>query len=304
MRMLDLFSGIGGFSLAASWVWGDELEIIGFVEIDKFCQKILKKHWSNVPIYEDIKNVKGEQFRAVELITGGFPCQNISIAGKREGLSGTESGLFWEMARVIEQIKPTWFIIENVPGLYSSNGGKDIWVIITTLEKFGYCVCWKLLNAQYFGVAQRRKRVFFVGSFGNTSAYEVLFEQESGLGHDQKKQKVGPRGLCISTRDGERNDPTNETLIAHTIRDGHDTAGNTTPNNIVAQTIGATQRGNTSFVWQDTYIAEINANRKRKVDGIPGKLDSVRGKALGNAIVPQVVYPIMKAIKEIDEHLR
>ncbi len=81
MRLFDLFSGVGGFSLSAEWVWGDELEILGFVETDKFCQKVLKKHWPNVPIYGDIRNLDGKVFRQGDLITGGFTRQSLFVAG-------------------------------------------------------------------------------------------------------------------------------------------------------------------------------------------------------------------------------
>ena len=91
MRMLDLFSGIGGFALAAQWVWGDDLEIVSFCEIDKFCQKVLKKHWPDVPCCGDINDYDGEKHGPVDIICGGFPCQNVSTA-KRGDRSGLEIG--------------------------------------------------------------------------------------------------------------------------------------------------------------------------------------------------------------------
>ena len=317
MRHLDLFSGIGGFALAASWVWKKDYEPVVFCEIDKFCWKVLKKHWPNVPIIEDIKKLNGVEYAGTTaLITAGFPCQDLSIAGKRKGLKGKQSGLFYELARIIEMVKPKWIILENVPGLLSVNNGKDMAEILNQLSEIGYCMAWRVLDAQYFGVAQRRKRVFFVGSFGNTSSVQVLFEQKSSRGNDKKKPEMGQKGLCISTRDGEKQDPTSETLIASTIRSNdHDTAGNTKPNNIIANTIGATTGGNSSFVWQDTHIAEINPAGKRAIDGISRELyiieeiengkmefsrkqDSCRGRVLGNAIIPQIAEVIMRAIKE------
>ena len=85
MRMLDLFSGIGGFHLAAEWVWGTELEVVGHCEIEPYCQKVLKKHWQNVPIYNDIHKLRGTEIGTVDIITGGFPCQPFSVAGERKG---------------------------------------------------------------------------------------------------------------------------------------------------------------------------------------------------------------------------
>jgi len=116
MRHLDLFSGIGGFALAASWVWGAEYEIVGFCEIDSFCQKVLKKHWPEVPIYSDIKELKGSKFDTVELITGGFPCQPFSVAGKRKG-ADDDRALWTQMFRIIGESRPRWIICENVIGI-------------------------------------------------------------------------------------------------------------------------------------------------------------------------------------------
>src|SRR4030042_1502487 len=117
MRLLDLFSGIGGFSLAAQWVWGDELEIVAFCEIDKFCQKVLRKHWPDVPIIEDVRNVKGSDFKSIDLICGGFPCTQTStlsaIKSCRKGLDGKDSRLWFEYLRVVQEIRPLWVIVEN-----------------------------------------------------------------------------------------------------------------------------------------------------------------------------------------------
>ena len=303
MNHIDLFSGIGGFSYAARQVWGSELKDIGHSEVDKNACKIYHHHY---PESECLGDIDGIEKVEADLITAGFPCQDLSVAGKREGLAGERSGLFWRLARIIGLSKPRWFVIENVPGLLSSNGGKDFWLVITTLEQFGYCVSWGILDAQYFGVAQRRRRVWIVGSLGNIGAAKVLSKSQSGNGDDTKKQKMGERGLCISTRDGERQDPTNETLIACTVGtiDGSNgTKGGGT--NLVAQTIGTGQRGVAGRVWEDTHIAEINPDRKGETDGLSRRLDGrlsdgVRGKALGNAIVPAVAVSIFKAIKEYE----
>jgi len=200
---------------------------------------------------------------------------------------------------------------------------------VSALEQFGYCVAWRILDAKYFGVAQQRRRVWIVGSLGNTSAVKVLFEQEGGRGNDSPEQEVGARGLCISTRDGGRQDPTNETLvafsagttdftgatgarsrniIASTLRssgtDDHRTmAQGRSARNIVAHTVNAGQRRNAGRIWEDTHIAEINPTGKRETDGLSRQLysDSERGKALGNSIVWQVAAHIMRAIKNTEE---
>ena len=114
MKILDLFSGIGGFSLAADWLgW----ETVAFCEQDKFCQKVLAKHWPNIPIFDDIKKLKGDQFNgAIDMVVGGFPCQPWSTAGKRKG-SDDHRHLWPEMLRVIKEVRPRWVIGENVAGI-------------------------------------------------------------------------------------------------------------------------------------------------------------------------------------------
>ena len=116
MTHLSLFSGIGGIDLAAEWAG---FRTVAFVERDKFCQKVLKKHWPEVPIYDDITTFDAEPFRGVDLVSGGFPCQDISAAGKQAGLSGERSGLWFEMLRVIEQARSAWVVAENVANLVS-----------------------------------------------------------------------------------------------------------------------------------------------------------------------------------------
>ena len=113
-RHLDLFSGIGGFSLAASWVWGEQHDIHSFVEIEPFAQKVLKKHWPEVPIHDDIKTYTHDG-TAIDLISGGFPCQPYSVAGKQRG-EDDDRALWPEMLRVIKEAMPRWVVGENVAG--------------------------------------------------------------------------------------------------------------------------------------------------------------------------------------------
>ena len=118
MKLLDLFSGIGGFSVSAKWALGKNVKIAGFCEIDEFCQIILKKHFPKVPVYDDVRNVNNKLIKTnIDIITGGFPCQDISLAGKGKGIEGERSGLWKEMFRIIREFRPRWAIIENVSAL-------------------------------------------------------------------------------------------------------------------------------------------------------------------------------------------
>ena len=158
MRMLDLFSGIGGFSLAAKWVWGDDLEIAGFCEIDKYCQKVLAKNFPGVPIHDDIKKLNGNDFKNIDIITGGFPCQDISVAGKGAGLEGSRSGLWFEMRRIISEVRPRYALIENVPMLTIRGGTR----VIADLAEIGMDAEWQIIGADDVGAWHRRKRIWIV----------------------------------------------------------------------------------------------------------------------------------------------
>lgn len=186
MTFGSLFAGIGGFDLG--------LERAGMVckwqcEINKHANVILNKHWPNVSKYPDVRKIGGNNLEPVDLICGGFPCQDLSLAGNRAGLAGQRSGLFFEATRIIREIKPTWYIIENVPGLLSSNGGKDFEAVLNELAECGYFSAWRVLDSQYFGVPQRRKRVFIVGSFRNTASAKVLFESEPACENPQLSKR-------------------------------------------------------------------------------------------------------------------
>jgi DNA (cytosine-5)-methyltransferase 1 len=155
MRILDLFSGIGGFSLGLERAG---MKTVAFCEIDKSCRKVLSCHWPDVPIYEDICALKGDQIGPVEIICGGFPCQDISLAGKGAGLEGARSGLWFQFHRLIEEIKPKYAIIENVSALRSR--GLD--QVLRSLAKIGYDAEWHCIPASAVGAPHRRDRVWII----------------------------------------------------------------------------------------------------------------------------------------------
>jgi len=200
---VSLFAGVGGFDLAME---RNGVEVVANVEIDKQCQKVLAKHFPNAKQFSDITDVKGSDLIGAGfepsrgIITGGFPCQDLSVAGKRAGLVGERSGLFWEIARLIEETKTEWFILENVPGLLTSNKGKDFGVVIGTMADIGYSLAWRVLDAQHFGVPQRRRRVFIVGrrTGDGLSSAEVLFKSE-GLRRNTTQSKQAGQDTATST---------------------------------------------------------------------------------------------------------
>lgn len=185
---MELFAGIGGFSVGFERAGATT---VAAVEIDPAARRVFARNFPNASLFEDVTKVGGDDLRAVGfvpergVITGGWPCQDISIAGRGAGLDGERSGLFSEVVRLLTDLQPAWFVLENVPRLLTINGGRDMGTVVTALGECGYGFAWRVLDASGFGVPQRRRRVFFVGHLGGAgeSAAEVLFEPE-GLSGD------------------------------------------------------------------------------------------------------------------------
>ena len=178
MKAVSLFAGVGGVDLALSQ---EGVEVVAAVEIDRHARTVLKRHFPSTQLLEDINDVTGKQlfkfgFDSHGIIVGGFPCQDLSTAGKREGLAGARSGLFWEICRLLDETRAKWIILENVVGLLSSNDGRDFTTVITALAERRYGIAYRVLDSQHFGVPQRRKRVFIVGCLGDdgTKAAQIL----------------------------------------------------------------------------------------------------------------------------------
>lgn len=231
MRHLDLFSGIGGFALSASWVWGEQHEIHSFVEIEPFCQKVLKKHWPEVQIHDDIKTYKHDG-TAIDLLTGGPPCQRTSVASAIQGKRTGET-LWPEMARIIKLCSPNWIVVEQ------PSGNKEWEVQVENdLESLSYGHTRLKRQALFCGAPHSRRRTFIIANSGFKRLQQVARFRAS-LPADEKTWPTPPRGAWRSARTGNC----------------------------------------------------------RVDDGISDWVDRI--KALGNAIVPQVVVPIMQAIKQI-----
>lgn len=207
MHSISLFSGAGFFDKG---LLDAGIIPMAQVEIDPDARGVLAHHFPDTIKFEDVRHVGKHNLPPAELMVGGFPCQDLSIAGRRKGFSGDRSSLWFEFHRVITEIWPRWVIIENVLGLFSSNGGRDFAIVLGGLtgilpdvpakgwQSAGiarglpslYRVAWRVLDAQYFGLAQRRKRVFLVASLGDGRAAEVLFEREGSGRHPAPRRKT------------------------------------------------------------------------------------------------------------------
>jgi DNA (cytosine-5)-methyltransferase 1 len=272
--MLDLFSGIGGFALAASWVWKDELDIVGFCEIEEYAQKVLQKNFPEVPIYQDVQELKGKDFKNIDLITGGFPCQDISIAGKGAGIEGERSGLWSEMCRIISEVRPKYAIIENVPMLIH----RGLERVLCDLTKIGYDCEWQIIGADDVGAWHRRKRIWIV-------AYSNRFRKNKQQSRIRSKSIQSIRKNPNTLRQKISNSSSSRRKIGlskERYRKERDTKKFINNSN--------RQRGRKA---KHNWTTEPNVGRV--ANGIPNRVDRLKG--LGNAIVPQVAELIMERIK-------
>lgn len=178
MKLLDLFSGIGGFPRGIEQA-GIEIENHYYSEIDKYAKAIYRKHWPEAVDLGAVESIDGSRYEPFDLITFGFPCQDLSIAGKREGLSGARSNLFFEATRIIRENRPSAFIFENVKGLFSSNDGKDFVSVLREIADIGLYECqWSLVNSANY-VPQNRERIYFVGCLAGGSGQQIFPIRES-----------------------------------------------------------------------------------------------------------------------------
>jgi DNA (cytosine-5)-methyltransferase 1 len=284
----SLFSGIGGLDHG--------LARVGFrhaflCESDPWRRTVLAHHFPGVPIYKDVRSVgldaawsgRGEQSgksrptepasverrelrsQTVHLLCGGFPCQDVSVAGRRVGLSGERSGLFYEFARVAESLRPRWLLVENVPGLLSSNGGRDFGAVLGTLADIGYGLAWRILDSRYFGVPQRRRRVFVLGALadgdprgaaeraGEVLAVGTRCKRHPAAGTEARQDIAGTLGGGSGSR-GWAQDTERMTFVADTVR-SHPRPGSNSGGNLVAATLKSQEGRGWSHDAEATYVA-------------------------------------------------
>ena len=214
MNYISVCSGIE----AATVAWHDlGFNPVGFSEIEPFPSAVLAHHYPQVPNFGDMNKFKDWNINdTVELIVGGTPCQSFSVAGLRKGLADPRGNLCLTFLAILEKFKPRWFIWENVPGVLSSGKGNDFAAFLSAANEIGYSCVWRVLDAQYFGVPQRRRRVFVVGYSGGWQyPASVLFESESLCRDFRQGGEKGESVTCISGNGSEIHcDKTEKTLMA------------------------------------------------------------------------------------------
>ena len=206
IRFFDMFSGIGGFRRGLEAVGG--FECIGHCEIDKHANQAYNAIYDIKPqevYFEDARKINPYDLPHIDLICGGFPCQAFSIAGRRGGFEDSRGTLFFEIARIAAVKRPSYLLLENVPGLLSHDGGRTFATILGTLSDLGYDVTWEVLNSKDFGVPQSRKRVYIIGYFRERCAGEILSFRETNatplmqiIPGREGNRIYSPRGVSIT----------------------------------------------------------------------------------------------------------
>ena len=288
LKILDTFAGIGGFSYAAHELVGG-FETTQFVEIDPFCQKVLKKHFPKVPCHDDIKTFTAfpGQF---DVITGGFPCQDLSVAGKRAGITKqSRSGLFYELIRVIRLVRPKFVVMENVAAIL--NNGLDI--VLGELSEAGYDAEWSIISASSLGAAHRRSTwwcVAYTNDYGSSSS-SINEVNDKTNASSQKRQNQ------VSESSGS-----SESSDSRIIRSSEGNVTNSNSKGLQRMILSKMESG----IWSAKHTRRLDPNWRSYVSkpilprGSYGLSNRVaRTKALGNSIVPAVAAIPLQRVHDL-----
>ena len=255
----SLFSGIGGLELGLERAG---MKCLWQVEIDTYCQKVLRKHWPEADLHSDIRECGAANLVPVDLICGGFPCQPHSLAGKRKA-SEDERDLWGEFARIVRELRPRWVLAENVPGLLSSESGRFFGRVLRDLAALGYCVEWESIPAAAVGAPHRRDRVFIVADAIRPECESRAGRRGVWEGDSQQREMANAEG-------------TGQSLCFMGSREVK---------------LGRSSGGNESW-WA------VEPDVGRVAHGVPSRVDRLR--CLGNAVVPQVAEWIGRKIIDFD----
>lgn len=293
LRVLDLFSGIGGFSLGLERTGG--FETVAFCEIDPYCRAVLRKHWPDVPCFEDIRTFAGVE---CDVICGGFPCQDISVAGRGEGIEGERSGLWVEYARLVGELRPRYVIVENVAALTF----RGLLRVLGDLAALGYDAEWHCIPASYVGARHRRDRVWII-AYPNRNGCDA---DHKGQGRSERPSFGSVIASCKQRSPGKfrsdcgagqasasRIDEQSGTDVAHpaSVRLEEQRGMGNSGDSAARGGGGANHAFNGGWWKTEPDVGRV-------ADGVPSRVD--RLKTLGNAVVPQVVQLLGEAILEAE----
>lgn len=289
----SLFTGIGGFDLAAEWAG---FRTIGQVEKDKYCQKVLRKHWPDVPLWEDIRDVTEETTtQSATLITCGFPCQSFSVAGNRRG-KADDRYLWPEMFRIIQIIRPTWVLAENVTGIVKM----ALDDVLSDLESEGYSTQTFIIPACATNAPHRRDRVWVVAYCGQ---FPRGAEHQELAGGEARTPARGGSSIITNPKGTECQSTGSTRSGGARLADGGTYVANPKEQSKREQTDEENAFAGDREAWQEPSSGdwwESEPDVGRVAHGIPSRVD--RLKCLGNAIVPQVAYQILKVIANIERN--
>ena len=291
MNHLDLFSGIGGFSLGLKLA-GVEPEWIGYSDIDKYANQVFKRRFPNAKELGSIIDIRPDELPKIDLVTFGFPCQDLSIAGKRGGLKANRSSLFFKAIEIIRHKKPKYFVFENVKGLFSSNGGQDFLLILRAISDIGYDGQWQLLNTRWF-LPQNRERVYFVGHIRGESRPKVFPIGEASKNSEKELSRMTPIVKVHTTQPRSADRPSLKY-----------SSGGSGPLSKEDGTTYCLDTGNSQAVEvKKTKIRRLTPTETCRLQGFPDDWndccsDTQRYKQTGNAVSVPVVQAIMERLYE------
>ena len=314
LKILDLFSGIGGFSYAAEKIVGG-FETTQFVEIDPYCQSVLHKNFPNVPIHNDIKTFTGKpgQF---DVFTAGFPCQDLSVAGRQKGIGeGTRSGLFYEIIRLLGEIQPKFVLFENVRNLLSHEKGATFQEILFQIAKAGYDAEWSVISAKDVGACHKRERLWIIaypnGNRVQSRVQRGLSREWKIFSKESKRSEMGSEvERCSQT---STNSNSNGSSTSERIRiNGETDSGSQERQNQVGKSERSSESRSSKVIQRLTEVKwehrenQLDPNWERYLskptlrrgdDGLSNRV--LRLKALGNSIVPACAAIPLQRIRDL-----
>lgn len=306
LKILDTFSGIGGFSLAAAWTGG--IETVAFCEIEPFCRQVLNKHWPEVPIHTDIKELNGrdlvQQHGAIDIICGGPPCQPASCAGLRRG-TDDDRWLWPEAIRLVREIHPRWCVFENPTGILTLDGGLAFEHLLLEMENEGYAVQPVIIPAGGAGAPHLRYRIWIIANAGGERCNRQPVRLQPGQSRQEGFEAARSGKGLADANHGERGGKSSEPVCIGGKSSGElggrgDDVSYAGCPRLEERQGQERQRPYSAITGSAWWATEPAVGRV--ANGIPHRVDRIRG--LGNAIVPQAVYPIFQAIVEIERKER
>jgi DNA (cytosine-5)-methyltransferase 1 len=305
MKFFDLFAGIGGFRVGLE---AHGHECVGSCEIDVYARKVYAKNFGHEPRYKDVRDIDPKDLPDFDILCGGFPCQSFSLAGNRKGFEDTRGTLFFEIARLVKEKRPSILLLENVKGLLSHEEGKTFGVIVQTLVELGYDVEWQLLNSKYF-VPQSRERIYIIGHLRGSGSRKILPLGKVSKRNDKSRKELYAKDECSSTLTatywkgygGGRPMIKEDKKVQMTYR------SNTNSNMKERvqdrdETWTLTSNSNDFTITDDHRVRKLTPIECERLQGFAddwtkGISDTQRYKCLGNAVTTKVVEYIARYLK-------